>query len=85
MKPAFETGAISRILDTIFFCNVASFIMIFMLIFVPWKNGCACWKKFAPGLYLVLVWLLFLGLPIAVITTSLCICLLDRESAQNSS
>jgi hypothetical protein len=54
-------------LAMILMVNIATVIMMFMLIFVSWKKGSKCWKKVAPKLYLMMVWTCYILIPIAII------------------
>ena len=69
----------------IFVVNIATVIMMFILIFVSWKKGSKCWKKVAPKLYLMMVWTCYILIPIGIIGLSSYYFIADFERLKQSS
>ena len=58
-------------LDGVFLCNGISTFCCTTLIFVHWKKGSYCWRKFAPWYFLVLTLTLYLIVPLSNLLSGL--------------
>lgn len=73
-----EIPGVNTNLAVILMVNIATVIMMFMLIFVSWKKGSKCWQKFAPKLYLIMVWICYIVIPIGIIGLSGYLIIVER-------